>query len=83
MPTLFTVYTTQSCPHCARAKDLLKRKGIPFQEIDLTDDREKRREAEERYGWLTVPLIVIGDKCIGGARELYELEQRGELGQYI
>jgi glutaredoxin 3 len=74
-----TVYTTQACPHCARAKDLLRRKKIPFQEIDVSQHPEKRKEAEERYGWMTVPIIVIGEKCIGGAQELYELEKRGEL----
>jgi glutaredoxin 3 len=74
-----TIYTTRSCPHCARAKDLLKRKGISFQEIDVTEDKEKRDEAEERYGWMTVPIIIIGDHCIGGAEELYRLESSGEL----
>lgn len=76
---MITIYTTRACPHCARAKDLLKRKGISFQEIDVGEDPKKRKEAEERYGWMSVPLIVIGDKCIGGADELYALERRGEL----
>ncbi len=78
-----TVYTTRSCPHCARAKELLRRKGISFQEIDVSEDPEKRREAQEKYGWMTVPIIVIGDKCIGGADELYALERRKELDQYL
>lgn len=77
------VYTTRYCPHCARAKDLLKRRGIPFQEIDVTEDSRRRREAEERYGWMTVPLIVIGDKCIGGADELHELDRSGKLKDYL
>ena len=80
MPKLVTIYTTQVCPHCARAKDLFTRKGIAFQEIDVTEDRKKREEAERRYGWMTVPIIVIGDKCIGGADELYRMEKSGELG---
>lgn len=79
MPKPVTIYTTRSCPHCARAKDLLKKKGISFQEIDVTDDSAKRKEAESRYGWMTVPMIVIGDHCIGGAEELYRLEASGEL----
>ena len=77
------VYTTRSCPHCTRAKDLLKRKGISFQEIDVTDDRKKREEAEKRYGWMTVPIIVIGNRCIGGAQELFELERKGELDRLL
>ena len=74
-----TVYSTRSCPYCTRAKDLLKRRGIFFLEIDVTEDKKKREEAEERYGWMTVPIIVIGGKCIGGAQELYEMDRRGQL----
>jgi len=79
MPKDVTIYTTRACPHCARAKSLLKTKGIPFKEIDVTDDAQKRKELEERYGWMTVPIIVIGDKFIGGADELYELHRAGNL----
>ena len=74
-----TIYTTRNCPHCTRAKDLLKCRGISFLEIDVTEDKKKREEVKERYGWMTVPIIVIGDKCIGGAQELYEMDRRGEL----
>lgn len=73
------IYTTRTCPHCSRAKNLLKRKGVSFQEIDVTEDAQKRQEAESRYGWMTVPIIVIGERCLGGAEELYELERKGEL----
>ena len=83
MPPSVIVYTTQSCPHCLRAKALLKRKGIAFQEIDVTEDSKKREEAEERYGWMTVPILVIGERCIGGADELYALERSGELTQLL
>lgn len=83
MPKSVTVYTTHYCPHCIRAKELLKRKGIPFREIDVTDDSRKREEVEKRYGWMTVPIVVIGDQCIGGADELYRLERSGELDKYL
>ena len=42
-----------------------------------------REEAENRYGWMTVPIIVIGDKCIGGAQELHELEKSGKLDKLL
>lgn len=79
MSKAITVYTARYCPHCQRAKGLLKRKNLSFQEIDVTDDPEKRKEIEERYGWMSVPLIVVGDQCIGGADELYQLEKEGKL----
>ena len=83
MPKLVTVYTTRGCPHCIRAKDLLKRKGISFQEMDITDKADEREKLEKRYGWMTVPIIVIGDKFIGGAEELYAFDRKGELEAII
>ena len=73
MASTIIVYTTRNCPHCHRAKELLKRKGMSFQEIDVTEDSKKRKETEDRYGWMTVPIIVIDGKCIGGADELNKL----------
>lgn len=64
------VYTTDYCPYCRRAKNLLTKKNIPFQEIDLTRDDTKRKELEAKTGWMTVPMIFIGDKFIGGSDEL-------------
>jgi len=46
---------------------------MSFQEIDVTEDSKKRKETEDRYGWMTVPIIVIDGKCIGGADELNKL----------
>ena len=79
MPKSVTIYTTHACPHCARAKDLLKRKGISFREVDLTDNEAERAEMEKKTGWMTVPMIFFGEKFIGGADELYRLERSGKL----
>ncbi len=79
MPNPVTIYTTTYCPHCQRAKDLLKRKGIAYREVDLTDDEKIRAEVEERTGWMTVPIIFIGDEFIGGADDLYALDASGQL----
>ncbi len=83
MPNLVTIYTTTYCPHCHRAKDLLKRKGIAYHEVDLTDDEKKREEIEARTGWMTVPMIFIGDEFIGGADDLYTLDASGQLTQKL
>ena len=77
------VYTTDYCPYCKRAKDLLARKKIPFQEINLTDDTQKRNALEEKTGWMTVPMIFIGDQFIGGCDELYALESAGKLDSML
>ncbi|HXV27836.1 MAG TPA: glutaredoxin 3, partial [bacterium] len=78
-----TVYTTTYCPHCRRAKDFLKHKGISYREVDITDDDKQRAELEERTGWMTVPMIFIGDEFIGGADELHALDSSGQLTQKL
>lgn len=74
-----TVYSTDYCPYCKRAKDLLSKKGIPFEEVNLSHDPKKREELEEKTGWMTVPMIFFGDKFIGGCDDLYALDRSGKL----
>lgn len=73
------LYSTQFCPFCVRAKNLLKSKQADFDEIDLTDDSETRSRISAETGWQTVPMIFIGDEFVGGCSELYDLESRGLL----
>jgi len=83
MAKLVKVYTTQFCPHCTRAKRLLESIGVAYEEIDLTSDDAKREEIQERTGWMTVPIIFVGEEFIGGADELFTLESSGELDQKL
>lgn len=78
-----TIYTAPYCPHCKRAKDLLRSKGVVFEEIDVTQNEQKRAEAEEKTGWQTVPMIFIGEEFIGGADDLFSLEDQGKLGSQL
>lgn len=74
------VYTTPVCPYCVRAKDLLKRKGQSWKEIDISKDPAIRDAMIEKAGGRrTVPQIFIGDKHVGGCDDLYALEQQGKL----
>lgn len=74
------IYTTRYCPYCHAAKDLLNQKGIPFTEIDITGDSQRRAEMTRRAnGGRTVPQIFIGDTHVGGCDELYELDGAGQL----
>jgi glutaredoxin 3 len=74
------VYTTTYCPFCTRAKALLKKKGVAFEEIDVSDDDELRQKMVELAGGRrTVPEIFINEKIIGGYDELRALEGKGEL----
>jgi glutaredoxin 3 len=74
------IYTTTFCPFCVRAKNLLKRKGVEFAEIDVTHDDELRAKMVEMAGGRrTVPEIFIDGKIVGGFDELKALDDRGEL----
>jgi glutaredoxin 3 len=74
------VYTTSYCPYCTRAKSLLKRKGVVFEEIDVSSDSALREKMIELSGGRrTVPEIFINGKIIGGYDELQALEDGSEL----
>jgi glutaredoxin 3 len=74
------IYTTRLCPYCSTAKALLKRKGVPFTEINLSRETERRGEMIERAnGRLTVPQIFICEVHVGGSDELHALERAGKL----
>jgi glutaredoxin 3 len=78
------VYTTTYCPFCVRAKSLLKSKGVPFTEIDVTDDDALReRMVEMAGGRRTVPEIFVNGKIVGGYDELRALNERGELDKLL
>ena len=77
------VYSADYCPYCVRAKDLLQRKGISFEEIHVDEDPQKREEMIQKSGRMTVPQIFINDKPIGGFDDLYALEKQGQLDQLL
>ncbi len=78
------MYTTTFCPFCVRAKSLLKSKGIPFVEIDVTEDAALRQKMVELSGGRrTVPEIFINDKIVGGYEELKALDDAGQLDSML
>ena len=78
------VYTTTYCPFCARAKNLLKGKGVAFDEIDVSDDDELRAKMIEMSGGRrTVPEIFINGKLVGGFDELKALDDSGKLDNLL
>ncbi len=74
------IYPTPFCPYCDRAKALLARKGVSFQEVDAPHGSAARRSAIERSGGrTTVPQVFIGGRAVGGSDELSALDQAGKL----
>lgn len=78
------VYSTNYCPYCVRAKQLLDAKDIDYTEIDVTNDDAGRVALVEKSGGRrTVPQIFINDKPVGGYDDLRALEESGELEKLI
>lgn len=74
------VYSKGWCGYCTRAKALLTAKGVPFTEIEISDDVALQDEMVARAGGRrTVPQIFIGDVHVGGCDDLHRLEREGRL----
>lgn len=74
------IYTKVFCGFCSRAKRLLDAKGVEYEEIDVTMDRDRRNEMIQRAnGGRTVPQIFIDDRHVGGSDDLHALDARGRL----
>ncbi len=82
MPSV-TLYTTDSCSRCVSAKMLLKRRGIPYQEINLARDPDGRAELETKTGMVTFPQVVIGTETIGGFDQLLAADRAGRLRDLV
>ena len=78
------IYSTGVCPLCKKAKELLQKWSIPFDEVRVDVDKSALREfARQTNGARTVPQIIIDDRCIGGFTELTELHMEGGLDELI
>ena len=78
------MFTTQVCPYCIRAKQLLKQRGVEtIDEIRVDLDPARRDEMIKATGRRTVPQIFIGDTWVGGCDDLYALDQRGGLAALL
>jgi glutaredoxin 3 len=77
--TRITMYTTDPCGFCRQAKALLTARNVVYEEINLAKDPDGRAALVERTGQMTFPQIVIGERSIGGFRELLEADRDGTL----
>jgi glutaredoxin 3 len=74
-----TLYTTDPCGFCRQAKALLAARGVDFEEVNLARDPAGRAALVERTGQMTFPQILVGERSIGGFRELLEADRDGTL----
>ena len=78
-----TVYTTEKCSSCVRAKALLTQRALPFEEVNLSRDPDGRAALVERTGMLTFPQILVGEQTLGGFEALAAADRDGRLATLL
>jgi glutaredoxin 3 len=77
------LYTTDPCGFCRQAKALLASRGVEYEEVSLAKDPEGRDRLVRRTGQMTFPQIIIGERVVGGFRELLEADRDGTLDELL
>lgn len=78
------IFSTGTCPICDKAKNLLKKWGIDYDEFRVDQDRDALKEMSRvTNNARTVPQITIDDEWIGGFSELTELHMDDKLDHLI
>ncbi len=78
-----TVYTTEPCSFCSRVKDLLVKRDLAYEEINLSKDPAGRAELVRRTGMMSFPQVIVGDELVGGFRETLQADQSGRLRELV
>ena len=77
------VYTKRFCGFCIRAKRLLAKKGVSFEELAIDGNPELRQKMIAETQRNTVPQIWIGEQHIGGWQELNSLQRNEQLDELL
>jgi glutaredoxin 3 len=77
------LYTTEPCGFCRQAKDLLNARGVAYSEVNLAKDPVGRAELVALTGQMTFPQILVGERSVGGFRELVEADRSGVLEELL
>ncbi|AJQ51571.1 MAG: glutaredoxin 3 [Rickettsia conorii subsp. raoultii] len=79
------IYTLASCPYCIKAKALLDKKNVAYEEIEVSNftQEEKEKFIKKSGGKKTVPQIFIDNMHVGGCDALFDLEKDGRLDKLL
>lgn len=78
-----TLYTTEPCSFCNRTKEMLESRGVGFDVVNLAKDPEGRAALVALTGQMTFPQVVVGERAVGGFRELLEADRDGRLEELL
>ncbi|HEV2786704.1 MAG TPA: glutaredoxin [Solirubrobacteraceae bacterium] len=82
MPSRVVLFSTDSCTYCEHAKSLLSKRGVPFEEVNLSDHPELQAELAEVTGLESFPQIVVNGEPVGGLNELRAADRDGVLASW-
>lgn len=83
MGKTITLYTTDKCSSCVRAKALLTQRALPFQEVNLSRDPDGRAALVERTGMMTFPQVLVDGQTLGGFEALVAADRDGRLAALL
>ncbi len=81
--TQVILYTTEPCGFCRQAKALLTARGVSYEEVNLVKDPVGRAELVAITGQMTFPQVLVGERSVGGFRELVEADRAGVLEELL
>lgn len=78
-PKTYTIFTTETCPFCKVAKNLIVQQGQRMHEVNL-DALPAHKAVIKKAGFKSVPVIYLSDELIGGYENLREhFEAQGAI----
>lgn len=73
------LFTLARCPFCVRARALLDRHGVAYEEIPVDRDPARRSEVRSRSGRQTLPQLFVDGRHVGDCEEMLALDRAGRL----
>jgi glutaredoxin 3 len=73
------LFTLAWCPFCVRARALLDRYEVTYEEIAVDRDPARRNEVRTRSGRQTLPQLFVDGRHIGDCEEMLALDRAGRL----
>jgi glutaredoxin 3 len=82
MASRVVVFSTDACAYCEHAKNLLRKRGVPFEDVNLGSDPELQAQLTEVTGLESYPQIVVNGETLGGLNELRAAEKNGVMAAW-
>jgi glutaredoxin 3 len=82
MASRVVVFSTAACTYCEHAKNLLRKRGVPFEDVDLGADPELQAQLTALTGLESYPQILVDGETLGGLNELRAAEKSGVMAAW-